>query len=208
MALSCSDGFTSRPVSCPRPVGSGLKTCSGHVCHGTSTPRALRLADGMGGGSMNPPSLGGHHDGPNTSLPHPVLPSTTVSVGARPTHPEAEAPLSVPRRIDGPAAATQFASDLLRHHRDDVTLAIYLDERHRLVGSVILAVGWVQAARLLARPILCGAQSCRARAVILVRYGRCRALSATEPETRSFRSLEAACYHHGLPVVDHLVVAA
>lgn len=59
-------------------------------------------------------------------------------------HLEAEAPLALPRRIDSPVAAAQPAADLLRRRREDVTLAIYLDERHRLVGTAIVAVGWAK----------------------------------------------------------------
>lgn len=101
-------------------------------------------------------------------------------------HPEAEAPLALPRRIDGPAAAAQLAGDLLRHRREDITLAIYLDERHRLIGTSILTVGWAQAARLSARPVLAGAMACRAASCVIVRYGRWRGLSATEQEHSSF----------------------
>ena len=87
-----------------------------------------------------------------------------------PTHPEAEMPLQLPRRIDGPAAAAQLTADLLRHHREEITLALYLDDWHRLVGTAILAVGWAQAARLSARPVLAGAVASRATSCILVRY--------------------------------------
>lgn len=125
---------------------------------------------------------------------------------ARLGHPEAEAPLALPRRIDGPAAAAQLAADLLRNHREDTTLAIYLDERHRLVGTAILTVGWVQAARLSARPVLAGALACRATSCVLVRYGRWRSADATEQEQASFDALAAACSRSGLPVADHLVV--
>lgn len=121
-------------------------------------------------------------------------------------HPEAEAPLALPRRIDGPAAAAQLAGDLLRHRREDITLAIYLDERHRLVGTAMVAVGWAQAARLSARPVLAGALACRATSCVIVRFRRWGALIATEPERRSFDALAAACSRSGLPVVDHLVV--
>jgi len=41
---------------------------------------------------------------------------------------------------------------------------------------------------------------------ILVRYRRWGESSATEPETRSFRILTAACGRRGLSLVDHLVV--
>ena len=130
------------------------------------------------------------------------------AVSPSPSHPEAEVPLHLPRRIDGPAAAAQLASDLLCHHREEITLALYLDDRHRLVGTAILAVGWAQAARLSAHPVLAGAMASRATSCILVRYRRWGALSATAAETRSFRALAAACRVHGLPVVDHLVVTA
>ncbi len=121
-------------------------------------------------------------------------------------HPEAELPLTLPRRIDGPAAAAQLARDLLRHHREEITLALYLDDRHRLVGTAIVAVGWVKAARLSARPIRSGAQACRATGVVLVRYRHWGAPSATEPEDRTFRSIAAACSRYGLVAVDHVIV--
>ncbi len=106
---------------------------------------------------------------PLRSLIRRVRLGGTVSHG----HPEAEASLALPRRIDGPAAASQLACDLLRHHREDISLVIYLDERHRLVGTAMVAVGWVRAARLSARPVLAGAMACKATSCILVRYGRC-----------------------------------
>jgi DNA repair protein RadC len=121
-------------------------------------------------------------------------------------HPEAESPLALPRGVDGPAAAAQLTRDLLRHRREDITLAIYLDERHRLVGTTILAAGWVQAARLSARPVLAGANACRATRCVLVRFGRCRGLRATEQEHASFDALAAACSRSGLPLLDHRVV--
>ena len=123
-----------------------------------------------------------------------------------PGHPEAEAPLALPRRIDSPAAASQLARDLLRHRREDITLAIYMDERHRLVGTAILAVGWVQAARLSARPVLAGAMASRATSCVVVRSAPYRAPGATEREQASFDALSAACSLHGLPILDHLVV--
>lgn len=123
-------------------------------------------------------------------------------------HPDAvsEASLSLPRRIDDPASAAQLTRDLLRHHREDITLAIYLDERHRLVGTAMVAVGRVQQARLSARPVLAGALACHAACCVIVRYGRYRATSASEQERRSYGTLATACGAHGLPVVDHLVV--
>jgi len=126
----------------------------------------------------------------------------------RVTHPDAigDAPLNLPRRVDGPAAAAQLAADLLQHRREDITLALYLDEKHRLCGTAILAVGWVQAVRLSARPILQGSQACRAEAAVLVRYGRSRPLRVTDSEERSFGAMAVECARHGLPVVDHVVV--
>jgi DNA repair protein RadC len=121
-------------------------------------------------------------------------------------HPEVEAPLALPRRIDGPAAAAQLARDLLRHRREDITLVLFLDDRHRFVGHAVVTVGWVQAARLAAHPVLLGAQACRATGSVLVRYRRHGALSATEAEQASFRAIAAACGRQGLAVVDHLVV--
>ena len=123
-------------------------------------------------------------------------------------HPDAvpEAQLNIPRRIDGPAAAAQLACDLLRHHREEITLALYLDDRHRLVGTAIVAVGWVQAARLSARPILAGSQACRATGYVLPRYRRWGAPSATEPEDRTFRAIAAACSRYRLAAVNHVVV--
>ena len=124
------------------------------------------------------------------------------------SHPDAvsEAGLRLPRRIDDPASASRLARDLLRGRREDLTLALYLDDRHRFVGHAIVATGWVQEARLSALPIRFGSQVCRASAVILVRYRPRGARSATEAEQRSYRALAAACSRHGLAVVDHLVV--
>ena len=124
------------------------------------------------------------------------------------SHPDAvsESGLRLPRRIDDPASASRLARDLLRGRREDLTLALYLDDRHRFVGHAIVATGWVQEARLSALPIRFGSQVCRASAVILVRYRPRGARSATEAEQRSYRALAAACSRHGLAVVDHLVV--
>ncbi len=126
------------------------------------------------------------------------------------SHPEAvpEAGLNLSRRIDDPASAARVARDLLRSRREDVTLVLYMDDRHRFVGHAVVAVGWVQAARLSDHPVLLGAQACRATGSILVRYRRYGALSATEAEQASFRAIAAACGRHGLTVVDHLVVIA
>ena len=123
-------------------------------------------------------------------------------------HPDAvpEAGLNLPRRIDDPASATRVARDLLRSRREDVTLVLYLDDRHRFVGHAVVAVGWVQVARLAAHPVLLGAQACRASGVILVRYRPSGPLSATEAEQASFRAIATACARHGLAVVDHVVV--
>jgi DNA repair protein RadC len=124
------------------------------------------------------------------------------------SHPDAvpEASLNLPRRIDDRTSAAQLARDLLRHHREDITMALYLDDRHRLVGTAILTVGWVQAARLSARPLLFGSQACQASTCILVRYRPSGARSASEGEERSFRAIAAACSRYGVVVADHLVV--
>ncbi len=123
-------------------------------------------------------------------------------------HPDAvpEAQLHLPRRIDGPAAAVQLAGDLLRHHREEITLVLYMDDRHRFVGHAVVAVGWVQAARLSAHQVLLGAQACRATGAVLVRYRPSGARSATEAEQASFQAIAAACGRRGLALVDHLVV--
>jgi DNA repair protein RadC len=126
------------------------------------------------------------------------------------SHPEAlqERHLNIPRRIDNPATAVRLTCELLHSRREDITLAIYMDDRHRFVGHAIVATGWVQAARLSARPVVAGAQASRATGCIIVRYRRYGLTSATEAEQSSFRSIAGACWHHGLVVVDHLVVVA
>ena len=131
----------------------------------------------------------------------------TRSRRTRMVHPDADASILLPRRIDTPGAAAQVASDLLRHHREDITLALYLDDMHRLVGTALVAAGWVQHSRLSARPILSGSRACHATSCVLVRYGRYRGRSATEEEHRTFGILAAACARHGLHVVDHLMVS-
>jgi len=144
---------------------------------------------------------------PTTSL-HSFFRALTGRSCRTSSHPDAvpEAGLNLPRRIDDPASAARVARDLLRSHREDVTLVLYMDDRHRFVGHAVVAVGWVQAARLSAHPVLLGAQACRATGSVLVRYRRYGALSATEAEQASFRAIAAACGRHGLAVVDHLVV--
>jgi DNA repair protein RadC len=126
------------------------------------------------------------------------------------SHPEAlqECHLNIPRRIDDPATAARLARELLHSRREDITVALYMDDRHRFVGHAIVATGWVQIARLSAHPIIAGAQASRATGCVIVRYRRYGLASATEAEQSSFRSIAGACWHHGLTVVDHLVVVA
>jgi DNA repair protein RadC len=126
----------------------------------------------------------------------------------QPVHPDAEPGLTLPRRIDDPATAARISRDLLRHWKEDVTLALYLDDRHRLVGSAIVAVGRVQAARLSARPILQGSQACRATGCILVRFHRFGPEVTTDAEESSYWALASAAIRHGLVVMEHVVVAA
>ena len=147
---------------------------------------------------------------PTTSL-HSFFRALTGHSCRTSFHPDAvpEAGLNLPRRIDDPASAARVARDLLRSRREDVTLVLYMDDRHRFVGHAVVAVGWVQAARLSAHPVLLGAQACRATGSVLVLYRRrYGALSATEAEQASFRAIAAACGRHGFAVVDHLVVTA
>jgi DNA repair protein RadC len=124
------------------------------------------------------------------------------------SHPEAlqERHLNIPRRIDDPATAARLARELLHSRREDITLALYMDDRHRFVGHAIVATGWVQAARLSAKQVIAGSQASRATGCVIIRYRRYGLISATEVEQRSFRSIAGACWHHGLAVVDHLVV--
>jgi len=55
-----------------------------------------------------------------------------------------EASLNLSRRIDDPTSAAQLTRVPLPNHREDITMASYLDDRHRLVGTAILTVGWIQ----------------------------------------------------------------
>lgn len=127
-----------------------------------------------------------------------------------PSHPEAlqERHLTLPRRIDDPGSAASTARALLCNRREDVTLVLYMDDRHRFVGHAIVAVGWVQVSRLSARPVVLGATASQATGCVLVRYGRYRALHATEAEAASFHAIAVAAARHGLAVVDHLVVVS
>jgi DNA repair protein RadC len=155
---------------------------------------------------MNPLLLEG-----TTMVPTPFNLIRTFTRSRRvASHPDSvpEASLNLPRRIDDPASAAQLARDLLRSRREDITLVLYLDDRHRLVGTAILTEGWVQAARLSARPILQGSQACQATGCVLIRYRRYGARSASVGEDRRFRIIAAACSRYGLSVLDHLVVVA
>jgi hypothetical protein len=137
---------------------------------------------------MNPLSLEGTTMVPTTFIRiRSLFRPRRVRIGGT-SHPDAasEASRNLPRRIDDPTSAALLTRDLLRNHREDITMALYLDDRHRLVGTAILTIGWVQAARLSARPILLGTQACQSSTCILVRYRRYRryrrygAPSATE----------------------------
>ena len=146
---------------------------------------------------------------PTTSL-HAFLRSLTGRSCRTAFHPDAvpEAGLNLPRRIHDPASAARVASALLRYRREDVILVLYMNDRHRFVGHAVVAVGWVQAARLAAHPVLLGAQACRATGSVLVHYRGYGTLSATEAEQAPFRAIAAACSCHRLAVTDHLVVTA
>jgi DNA repair protein RadC len=73
-----------------------------------------------------------------------MVPTTFVHISSlfRPrrvrinSHPDAvsEASLNLPRRIDDPTSAAQLTRDLLLNHREDITMALYLDDRHRLAA--------------------------------------------------------------------------
>jgi hypothetical protein len=121
------------------------------VLRGTSyllpsgTPLRLVVATAL---SMNPLSLEG-----TTMVPTSL---TRIRTFFRPRkesapHPEAlqERHLTLPRRIDDPASAASTARALLCNRREDVTLVLYMDDRHRFVGHAVVAVGWVQASRSL-----------------------------------------------------------
>jgi hypothetical protein len=117
-----------------------------------------------------------------------------------------ERQLNIPRRIDDPATTAGVANDLLQHRREDVVLAPCLDNRHRLVGPAVLAIGWIGAARLSARPILAAAKASRATGCGLGGYRRHGARGASIPPRRPCWTLESASVRPGLAMVDHLVV--
>ncbi len=140
--LAC--GFTPVPVpSGPvvlRPQ-DGLRVLALLVSFGRSAPS-------VGGPvlSMNPLSLEGTTMVPTTFIRiRSLFRPRRVGINS---HPDAvsEASLNLPRRIDDPTSAAQLTRDLLRNHREDITMVLYLDDRHRLVGTAILTIGWVQAA--------------------------------------------------------------
>lgn len=142
-----------------------------------------------------------------TSTLHSLRAHASTNRHPVPVHPE-PLPLVVPGEINDPATAAGAVLALCRSRWDEVTLALYLDNQHRLVGHAVVATGWVQAALLSARPILAGANACQASRCIIVRYRRYGARSASESENRSFAAIAAACSRYGLAVSDHLVVVA
>ena len=103
------------------------------------------------------------------------------------SHPETrqERHLNIPRRIDDPATAARLARELLHGRREDITLVLYMDDRCRFVGDAIVAIGWVQASRLSAHPIVAGAQASRTTGCFIVRYRRYGLPSVTQVEQRS-----------------------
>ena len=136
--------------------------------------------------------------GGSTTPIHSALRALIRRSRRRAFHPDAvpEAQLNLPRRIDDPASAAQLTRDLLRHRREEITLALYLDDRHRLVGTAILAVGWVQATRLS------GSQACRGQPASSSSAPAAGALPAPlNPRIAPFRSIAAACSRYGLVAV-------
>ena len=104
-----------------------------------------------------------------TSTLHSLRAHASTNRHRVPVHPEA-LPVVVPGEINDPATAAGAALALCRSRWDEVTLALYLDNQHRLVGHAVVATGWVQAALLSARPILAGADACQASTCILIRH--------------------------------------
>ena len=143
----------------------------------------LPPSSGVWGASMNP-LLTEVSTMTITSPLHSFFRNLNRTRSRVPSHPEAlqERHLTLPRRIDDQASAASTARALLCNRREDVTLVLYMDDRHRFVGHAVVAVGWVQASRLSARPVVLGATASQATGCVLVRYGRYRALHATEAE--------------------------
>ena len=184
----------------PGLVGSGLQPCDRRAV------RASALVLGNGFGYMKP-LLTEVSTMTIASTLHSFRSNSSTTRHPVPVHPEA-LPLVVPGEINDPATAAGAALALCRSRWDEVTLALYLDNQHRLVGHAVVATGWVQEALLSARPILAGADACQASTCILIRYRRYGARSASESENRSFYAIAAACSRYGLAVSDHLVVVA
>ena len=103
---------------------SGLKTCSG--CSLARPLRALRSVRGWLRPLHESTLTGGHHDGPDYFYPHPLIVATPPGQERCTNHPDAvsEASLNLPRRIDDPTSAAQLTRDLLRNHREDITMAL------------------------------------------------------------------------------------
>jgi DNA repair protein RadC len=99
-----------------------------------------------------------------------------------------------------------MAVDQLGNFR--VSTGMIITEVLFIESHAIVATGWVQAARLSAKQVIAGAQASRATGCVIIRCRPYGLRSATEAEQRSFRSITGACWHHGLVVVDHLVVVA
>ena len=126
------------------------------------------------------------------------------------SHPDAvpEASLNLLRRIDDPTSTAQLTRDLLRNHREYITMALYLDDRHRLVGTAILTGGWVQAARLSARSSL-GPRRASPAPVSSSATAATAATGLRAPQKgRSAPSVPSPqpCSRYGVVVADHVIV--
>ena len=147
--------------------------------------------------------------GPLGSFPR-TLASTTRPCRV-PGHPEAipEHLRNIPRRIDDPATAARVALDLLRSRHEDLTLALYLDDRHR--PSLPMPSSPLAGCRQLAcrsTRSSSGRRPAGATGCVLVGYRRYGARSASKAEDRFSRTIAAACSRYGFTVVDHLVVVS
>lgn len=118
-------------VSHPDLGHSGLKTCSAEEGR-PSLPWALRSMRRCPATSMNK----GQHDGSQPLHSASFGGFASISSGSITPKPWAT-PISISLAGSTTRSAAAVARDLLGNRREDITLVLYLDDRHRLAGHAV-----------------------------------------------------------------------
>lgn len=121
------------------------------------------------------------------------------------TYPLTGAPL--PRAIHGPRDAARACADLRGFDREHFVV-LHLDAQNRLLARETVAVGSLTKTWLTAREVFKGAVVNNSAAVVLVHNHPSGDATPSDEDRAVTARLEEAGRILGIPVLDHVVVAA